>query len=248
MVIRKYDGHLCGQLGKLQHTIVSCRDCQRLVEFRKSLSFNPRVAQCVDDQWNAPVPSHGDPLGRLLLVGLAPGLEGANRTGRMFTGDSSASFLSSALYRFGFATKPISEHKDDGFQLIDAFETCIVRCVPPDNKPSAIEQRQCRPFLMREFDLLPNIGVVLALGHLAFNNTLAVLRERAFRGDEVAHRFSLKFKFKHGAMYEIGHGIPILYASYHPSPRNTRTGRLTIELFDNVLNDIRRYLDAFSKL
>jgi uracil-DNA glycosylase family 4 len=131
--------------------------------------------------------------------------------------------------------------------LIDAFETCVIRCVPPDNKPTPTEQRQCRPFLNRELELLPNIKVILALGHLAFNNILDVLDTRLFREHEEGPKPSLKFKFKHGAMYEFGHGMPILYASYHPSPRNTRTGRLTIDLFDNVLKEIRRHLGEIPK-
>lgn len=246
--MRDYEGNLSGKLGELQRTIVACRDCQRLVEFRRSLILNRRVGEFANAHWNSPVPSHGDPLGRLLLIGLAPGLEGANRTGRMFTGDASATFLSSALYRFGFATKSISEHNDDDFQLIDAFETCVVRCVPPDNKPSLIEQRQCRPYLRRELDSLPNVEAILALGHLAFRNILAVLHERSVRELGTGHEFPSNLKFKHGGVYEIGQGMPVLYASYHPSPRNTRTGRLTMELFDKVLKDIRRHLGETPKL
>ena len=237
MINRTYDGPLDGPLGAVQRRIVSCRACPRLVEHRERKATAERRPRFRDwDYWGAPVPSHGDPAGRLLLVGLAPASHGANRTGRMFTGDPTADFLVAALHRAGFASQPTSEHRDDGLQLRDAFEVAVVRCAPPNDRATPEEQRRCRPFLQEEVRLLPNVRAVLAFGHVAFDNYLRAMRETT--GKPLRHRFA------HGACYEPEADLPTLFASYHPSPRNTNTGRLTAAALDAVLGSVRRFLDA----
>lgn len=233
---RRYDGDLVGELGALQQRIVACRACPRLVEHRERVAREKRPKYAGWSYWGAPVPSHGDPQGRLLLVGLAPASHGANRTGRLFTGDPTADFLASALHRAGIATLPTSERRDDGLALVDAYEVAVVRCAPPGDKPTTQEQHTCRAFLREELELLPNIRAVLAFGRIAFDNYLRALAERLGRRQRLL--------FSHGACYEMGSGLPVLFASYHPSPRNTNTGRLTAEGLDRVLADVRRWLDG----
>ncbi len=230
------DDRISGALAVLQERIVSCRACPRLVEHRERIAREKRARYADWEYWGAPVPSHGDPRGRLLLVGLAPASHGANRTGRMFTGDPTADFLVGALYRAGFATQPTSQHRGDGLRLIDAYEVAVVRCAPPQDKPTTQEQHTCRAFLVEEMGLLPNTAVVLTFGRIAFDNFLRALSERV--GSRV------RLAFQHGARYDLGPGLPVLLVSYHPSPRNTNTGRLTSEGLDAVLSDVRRWLDG----
>ncbi len=230
------DERISGALLGLQERIVSCRACPRLVEHRERTAKEKRARYADWEYWGAPVPSHGDPRGRVLLVGLAPASHGANRTGRMFTGDPTANFLVASLYRSGFANMPTSQHRGDGLRLIDAYEVAVVRCAPPQDKPTTQEQHTCRAFLVEEMGLLPNTAVVLAFGRIAFDNFLRALSERM--GSRV------RLEFKHGARYDLGPGLPVLLASYHPSPRNTNTGRLTSEGLDAVLSDVRRCLDG----
>ena len=234
MIERTYDGAFSGPLSELQQRVVACRACERLVEYRERIAQTKRRMYRDWDYWGAPVPGFGDPNGRLLIVGLAPASHGANRTGRMFTGDASADFLVAALYRAGFATQPTSRHRGDGLELIDAYETAVVRCVPPKDKPTAAEQHACRPFLLEEIGLLPQLKAVLALGHVGFDNYLRA--QSAHLGSSQRH------VFKHGERYDLGPGLPTLFASYHPSPRNTNTGRLTIEAMDKVLANIGEWL------
>jgi uracil-DNA glycosylase len=181
--------------------------------------------------WGKPVPSFGHPHARLLLIGLAPGAHGANRTGRMFTGDSSGDFLYRALYDAGFATQPESRAADDGLKLIDTYITAAGHCAPPDNKPAKAELLACRPFLERELGLLKNVRVVVALGRIAFDTYLAL---HPPPGPKPA--------FSHGARALCGRHT--LLASYHPSQQNTSTGRLTRPLFDNIFRAARDILDA----
>ena len=236
----RYDGGLTGALGELQRRIVACRACSRLVEHRERVAQERRPKYSDWTYWGAPVPSHGDPQGRLLLVGLAPAAHGANRTGRLFTGDSTANFLAGALHRAGFATRPTSEHREDGQELVDAYEVAVVRCAPPQDKPSTQEQHDCRAFLREELGLLPHIRAVLAFGRIAFDNYLRAQSERLGR--------PLRPPFKHGARYDLGDALPVLFVSYHPSPRNTNTGRLTAESLDRVLADVRHWLDQHPHL
>jgi len=237
MIHRQYDGPLEGALRDLQERIVACRKCPRLVEYRERKATVERRASLRDwDYWGAAVPSHGDPGARLLLVGLAPASHGANRTGRMFTGDPTADFLAAALHRAGFASQATSLHRGDGLTLRDAFETAVVRCAPPNDRSTPEEQRACRPYLHEELDLLPNLRAALAFGRVAFDNFVRALRERT--------GLRLRHEFKHGARYELGDGLPVLFATYHPSPRNTNTGRLTAAALDDVLLSVRAFLDG----
>ena len=233
-IVRGYDGPLRGALGELQQRIVTCRACPRLVEHRERMAEEKRARYAGWEYWGAPVPSHGDPQARLLLVGLAPASHGANRTGRMFTGDPTADFLAAALHRAGYASKPTSEHRGDGLRLIDAYELAVVRCAPPQDKPTTAEQHTCRAFLLEEMGLLPHTEAVLAFGRIAFDNYLRSVSERAGR--------KLRFPFRHGGRYEMGRDLPVLFVSYHPSPRNTNTGRLTSDALDAVLSEVRRWL------
>jgi len=152
----------------------------------------------------------------------------------MFTGDPTADFLAAALHRAGFASKPTSQHRADGLRLIDAYELAVVRCAPPQDKPTIAEQNTCRAFLREEMGLLPHTQAVLAFGQTAFDNYLRAVSERAGR--------KLRFPFRHGGRYELGHGLPVLFVSYHPSPRNTNTGRLTSDALDAVLVEVRQWL------
>jgi uracil-DNA glycosylase family 4 len=187
--------------------------------------------------WGKPVPSFGDPAARLLILGLAPGAHGSNRTGRMFTGDASGDLLYRVLYQTGFASQPHSRSADDGLVLRDAYIAASVRCAPPDNKPARDEVARCRPYLERELDLLRRIKVVIALGKLAFDNYLDILRDRG------AIRSRAPYPFAHNVAYEIARGIPVLIGSYHPSQQNTSTGKLTDGMFLDVFLRARRVID-----
>jgi len=181
------------------------------------------------------VPGYGDPNARLLVVGLAPAAHGGNRTGRVFTGDNSAKFLVKHLYDAGFSNQPISETKDDGLVYKDCYVSAAVRCVPPDNKPTREEIISCESYLENEMFLLKNCMVILALGKLAFDSVLGYAKKY--------HSTKEKFSFKHGSRFVFSKDFPAVYASYHPSPRNTNTGKLTSKMFASVLRDIRGELD-----
>lgn len=230
-------------LASLHRRIVRCTRCPRLVEWRTEVARVKRRAYRDQDYWGRPVPGFGDPKARLVIVGLAPGAHGANRTGRLFTGDRSGDFLFAALHRAGFANQPTSTHREDGLVLRDCFITCPVRCVPPDNKPNPDELRACRPFLREELELLRpperrlperrdrRPRVFLALGRLAWAATLDFL---GWKGPE----------FRHGALLEHPTRGVWLAASFHVSQQNTQTGRLTPEMFGQVLHRLRSLLDA----
>lgn len=237
MIDREYDGPLTGPMGDLQRRVVACRECTRLVEFRELKATTERRASFREwDYWGAAVPSHGDPHARLLLVGLAPASHGANRTGRMFTGDPTADFLAKALHRSGFASQPTSINRGDGLVLHDAFETAVVRCAPPNDKSTLQEQHACRPFLHEEIDLLPNLRAALAFGRVAFDNFLRAMREHT--------ELKLRHDFKHGGRYHLDDGLPELFATYHPSPRNVNTGRLNASQLDAVFDSVRAFLGS----
>jgi uracil-DNA glycosylase len=190
------------------------------------------------DYWSRPVPGFGDPQARLLIIGLAPGAHGANRTGRMFTGDRSGEFLYRALFETGFATQPISVARDDGLMLKNAYITAPIRCVPPDNKPSIAEGVACRPFLERELTLLSRVKVVVALGAIGLNAYLSILQLRG------AIRSRAAFPFGHGRTYETHPGGPLLLASYHPSQQNTSTRKLTAEMLREIFERCREILGS----
>jgi uracil-DNA glycosylase len=225
-------------LALLREEILRCTRCPRLREHCARVASEKRRAWRDWDYWGRPVPSFGDPQARLLILGLAPGAHGANRTGRMFTGDSSGDFLYRALHATGFASQPGSRSRDDGLKLMDAWITASARCAPPDNKPLREELRNCRPYLEREFDLLPNVRVVVALGRIAFDTCLAIARDRG------AIRSRSGFVFAHDQVHQIAEGWPVLIGSYHPSQQNTSTGRLTEKMLTAVFRRARRLLDG----
>lgn len=190
------------------------------------------------EYWGKPLPSFGDPDARLLIIGLAPAAHGGNRTGRMFTGDRSGDFLFTALHETGFASQPESRSRDDGLRLKDCYITASVRCAPPGNKPAPDEFRNCRGYLERELDLLPRVRVVVALGKIAFDVYLSILKDRG----KIASR--APFAFGHNRLHTTAPGEPALLSSYHPSQQNTSTGKLTLEMlvrvFANAREAIRR--------
>lgn len=220
-------------LATLAEEIIDCRACPRLVAWRERVAREKRRAYRDEEYWGKPVPGFGDPDAKLVIVGLAPGAHGANRTGRMFTGDRSGDFLYSALHRAGLASQATSERRGDGLSLYGVFITTAGRCAPPDNKPSPEELRNCRPWLAREVALLRNARAYLALGKTAYDAIRAVGREIAGAGDAAP-------PFGHGARAMIGDPrgrvgeMPVI-GSYHVSQQNTQTGRLTAKMFDEVL-------------
>ena len=210
-----------GPLRTLQRQITACTLCPRLREHCSEVARVKRRAYREWDYWGRPVPSFGDPDARLLIIGLAPAAHGANRTGRMFTGDRSGDFLYRALHATGFASQPESSSIDDGLTLTDCYITAAARCAPPLNKPTREEFARCRPYLEREIELLSNLKVVVALGRLAFDTYLSILR------DQGHIRSRSPFPFGHDREHHPAPGLPVLIASYHPSQQNTSTGRLT---------------------
>ena len=215
------------QLRALMDEIIRCRLCPRLVEHRELIGQRKRAAYADWDYWARPVPSFGDPAAPLLLLGLAPAAHGGNRTGRVFTGDSSATFLTGVMHRAGLANQPNSDHREDGLQFRGVWVAPAVRCVPPQDKPTTQEQHTCRPYLVREMQSLPNLRVALALGSIAFAAALRAFSE--WSGQRC------RAKFQHGAVYEFGPNLPLLMGCYHPSPRNTNTGRLSPEMLLETL-------------
>jgi uracil-DNA glycosylase family 4 len=187
------------------------------------------------EYWGRPVPGFGNRGARVLVVGLAPGAHGANRTGRMFTGDGSGDFLFRALHRAGFASQPASTHREDGLALRELYISAVCRCAPPDNKPAREEIENCLPYLRREIALLPGLEGFIALGRIAFENLLRLLGEA---GPSLP-----RLGFAHGALHRLGEGRPWLLCSYHPSRQNTQTGRLTEVMFDRVWERARQLLE-----
>ena len=218
----------------LNREITACRKCPRLVAWREEVARVKRRAYQDWEYWGKPVPAFGDPNARLLVVGLAPGAHGSNRTGRMFTGDASGNFLFAAMHRAGFASQPVALSREDGLKLRDVLITAACRCAPPDNKPTPQEMDNCRPFIHAELDLLPGVQGILALGSIGFQTAITIYRQR---GANIP-----ALKFGHGAFYSLGEGLPWLLASYHPSQQNTQTGRLTSAMFDAIWHTAREKL------
>jgi uracil-DNA glycosylase family 4 len=208
-----------------------------LVEYREEVGRVKRRAYRDQDYWAKPVPGFGDPRARMLLIGLAPAAHGGNRTGRTFTGDSSGNFLYRALFEAGFASQPTSVSRDDGLVLSGAYISAAVRCAPPDNKPLPEEIRTCRPYLEKELELLRDLKVVVALGRLAFDVYLNILRDQG----KITRRSD--FVFGHNKVHRTGPGQPLLISSFHPSQQNTSTGKLTEAMFRAVFLRARRLLD-----
>ena len=207
-------------LKTLNDEIIACRKCPRLVEWREEVARTKRKAYKDQEYWGKPVPGFGDPNARVLVVGLAPGAHGSNRTGRQFTGDASGSFLYPALYHSGFSNQAEAESRNDGLILKDIYITASGRCAPPDNKPSPEELNNCQPFLEREIEII-RPKVIVCLGRVAFERILRIYSAR-----------NPVYKFVHGASYQL-ENIWIL-CSYHPSQQNTLTGKLTVLMFDEI--------------
>jgi len=220
---------------KLQETIIECRKCPRLVEWRERVSREKVRRFRSEVYWGCPLPAFGESDASLIIVGLAPAAHGGNRTGRMFTGDRSGDWLFEALHGFGFANQPSSTHRNDGLHLIDCLITAAVRCAPPQNKPLPDEMDNCRTFLRRELQLLKSQQVVVALGRTGFKAFLEAWQEN---GGALP---VLKPEFRHGGEWALPGG-PILIASYHPSQQNTQTGKLTRSMFHSVFHKARRIL------
>ena len=223
-------------LPKLREEIISCRKCPRLVKFRERISKEKRKQFRNFQYWGRPVPGFGDPNARLLVVGLAPASHGGNRTGRVFTGDNSAKFLVRHLYESGFANHATSETRDDGLKYIDCYVTAAVRCVPPENKPLNKEIESCAPYFEEELMLLSHTKVILALGKIAFETVIDFAKKY--------YNIRGKFEFRHAQRYYLSRDLPVVFASFHPSPRNTNTGKLTSGMFADVLLEIRKELSV----
>ncbi|MGI8782412.1 MAG: uracil-DNA glycosylase [Acidobacteriota bacterium] len=234
-------------LQQLDCAIVACRLCPRLVEYREKVALQ-KVHRYRDlPYWGKPVPGFGDPHAQVVIIGLAPGAHGSNRTGRMFTGDRSGEWLYEALFHYGFASQPRSLDRQDGLELKDAYITAAVRCAPPDNKPSTGEKDTCRPYLVRELQSFQGARVVLALGGIAVESYWKARRDA---GQSLGWRTRQKDDWKtsrplfgHALEYFLREG-PTLLCSYHPSQQNTQTGRLTRAMFHSVFARVRRLVDA----
>jgi len=218
---------------KVQAQVVSCRRCPRLVDYREGVARTKRREFLGWQYWGRPVPGFGDPRAQLLILGLAPAAHGGNRTGRVFTGDRSGDFLYQALYKVGLANQPTSQNSDDGLKLNGAYVTAAVKCAPPDNKPSVDETSNCSGYLASEIDSLKDLKAILCLGQFAFNAVMRTIRNKYNLSQSSA-------KFGHGKLLRLGDGIPLIMCSYHPSPRNTQTGKLTEKMFLSVLRNTLR--------
>jgi len=214
--------------------IVACRKCPRLVAHRERMAREKRRAYREWTYWGKPVPGFGDPRAQLLLLGLAPGAHGSNRTGRMFTGDRSGDFLYTALYKAGFANQPSASHLQDGLRLSNAYITAAGRCAPPDNKPLPKELANCRGYLERELAIV-RPKVVLALGKIAWDTYLGVLKSQGM----IPSRS--QWSFAHGAEAQLPNGVRLV-GVYHPSQQNTQTGKVTLAMYAKVLRKIVAYL------
>ena len=206
--------------------LITCRRCPRLVAWREEIAQTKRKAYQDQTYWGKPVPGFGDPDAKIMIVGLAPGAHGSNRTGRMFTGDASGDFMYPALFRAGFANQHSADHIDDGLKLKDIFITAICRCVPPNNRPYVAEIKNCLPWLEAEINLLKNLQGFVALGKIAFDGI-----QRMYKMQDIELP---DMEFGHNNFYELGQELPWLLSSYHPSQQNTATGRLTEEMFDEI--------------
>ena len=208
-----------------------------MVEYREAVARKKRKEFADWDYWGRPVPGFGDPYASLLIVGLAPAAHGGNRTGRVFTGDRSGDFLYKALYKAGFANQPRSENKADGLTLDGAYVTAAVKCSPPDNRPTPEETSNCSAFFATELESLPNLRIILCLGQFAFTSVTRAIQAKYKLGRHPA-------KFGHGKSYDPGGGSPLIISSYHPSPRNTQTGKLSQKMMLSLLRKIRRLILA----
>jgi uracil-DNA glycosylase family 4 len=234
-----FGSDLRSSLAILETEIVACRKCPRLVAYRERVAKEKRRAFRDWEYWGKPAPGFGDPRAKLYILGLAPAAHGANRTGRVFTGDRSGDFLFAALYEAGFANQPTSFHREDGLRLHNAFIAAAVRCAPPANKPLPSEILHCRGYFKRDLAILKP-RVVLALGKIAWDAYLDLLKS----GGVIASR--AKYIFAHGVSAQPPGDGPLLFGVYHPSQQNTQTGRVTAEMYANVLQKIKGLLRSTS--
>lgn len=223
-------------LAELNREVIACTRCPRLVEYRQKIAREKRRAYLDCEYWGKPVPGFGDPQARVLVLGLAPGAHGSNRTGRMFTGDSSGRFMYPVLYEAGFANQPEATDRNDGLALNDLYITAAVRCAPPDNKPLPEELANCAAYLDRELLGLKNVKVIVALGKIGFDTYLNLLKRQGLLESKKSYVFG------HGARYKMPDGKTLL-ASYHPSNQNTQTGKLTRSMFARIFKQARRLAD-----
>ena len=239
------------ELKNLQKVVTQCDKCPRLVAYLKEVSKHKPKRFQDWDYWGKPLPSFGDPNAQVLIIGLAPAAHGGNRTGRMFTGDRSGEWLFRALHEFGFSNHPNSGRRDDDFALRNCYITATIRCAPPDNKPLPEEVENCRPYFLRELDLLKNVKILVPLGQIAFTQTLKSLR---LKGHEIP-----PLSFGHGKIYSLrtpvgnadlparpegGRSLQTLITTYHPSQQNTLTGKLTKTMFHKIFRMAVRKLEV----
>lgn len=222
------------QLLKIRNEVVDCRRCPRLVEYREDVAQKKRKEFLDWNYWGKPIPGFGDPKASLLIIGLAPAAHGGNRTGRVFTGDRSGDFLYKALYKIGVSNQPTSRSTDDGLTLKGAYVTAVVKCAPPDNKPTTEETSNCSGYLASEIDSLKDLKSILCLGQFAFHAALKMIRDKY----NLPRASGI---FGHGRVLKLGEGIPTIICSFHPSPRNTQTGKLTEKMFLSVLRTTLRH-------
>ncbi|MFI5413283.1 MAG: uracil-DNA glycosylase, partial [Candidatus Lutacidiplasmatales archaeon] len=223
-------------LEAVRREVVACARCPRLVTYRERVARERKREFRNEEYWGRPVPGFGDPMARLVVVGLAPAAHGSNRTGRVFTGDRSAAFLVRAFHDAGFANQPTSLRRNDGLRYRDLYLTAAVRCAPPDNRPTPEERSNCAPFLERELRQLPEARAILALGGFAWDAVRETL-PRVYGGARLTGPFA------HGACLPLGPGRPLLWGSYHPSPQNTNTGKLNQRMLVELLERIRASYD-----
>jgi uracil-DNA glycosylase len=221
----------------LNAEVVACTKCPRLVEYRERIAREKRRAYRDQDYWGKPVPGFGDPQARVLVLGLAPGAHGSNRTGRPFTGDASGNFMYPILYETGFANQPTAIDRKDGLMLSDLYITAAARCAPPDNKPLPGELANCAAYLDREIEAMKNLQVVVALGRIGFESYLGYLKRKGLLASRAPYAFA------HGASYQMANGKTLL-ASYHPSNQNTQTGKLTEDMFRKIFLRARELADC----
>ena len=219
----------------LRQKIISCQKCPRLVSFREKIAAEKRKSFKNWEYWGKPVPGFGDKNSKIMIIGLAPAAHGANRTGRVFTGDKSADFLFKSLHETSLSNIPRSEHRDDGL-ILNAYMTVAVKCVPPGDKPSALEKANCEVYLNKEFVILDGLKVIVGLGKIAFDAVLKNIKKK--------YPILMKdFPFKHGARYLLPNKIA-LYASFHPSPRNVNTGKLSKKMLTDLFLNVKKEIST----
>jgi uracil-DNA glycosylase len=234
--IKKTSSPMPHWLTVLNREVVACTRCPRLVAYREKVAREKRRAYRDCEYWGKPVPGFGDPQARVLIMGLAPGAHGSNRTGRPFTGDASGKFMYPVLFETGFANQPTAVDRNDGLKLHNLYITAAVRCAPPDNKPLPQELAECAHFLDRELEGLKDVRVVVALGKIGFDAYLNYVKRQLTHFHKKAHLF------KHGVSYRMPDG-KVLLASYHPSNQNTQTGKLTRKMFVEIFKQAAKFAD-----